>query len=165
MLRIKAVVKFFLTYATTHKKYMPRLSKPLSGCFLLLLTLNGGLFVVLLFAHIAKDIVLLALALKTLECAVERFVFAHTDYCHYLHLLRSENSDLLVQAIILYSIILSLSTVFSILFQCVYIVGIFSHNFIPDVKSEYITQSKSCQYRLSPIQNYLFTLTQFVCRI
>lgn len=56
------------------------LTEALASSFLLLFALYGRLFVILFLAHIAEDVVLLALALKTLERAVERFVFADMYY-------------------------------------------------------------------------------------
>ncbi len=58
------------------------LTEALTRGFLLFFALYGRFFVILFFAHIAEDIVLLALALKTLERAVERFVFAYM-YCRH----------------------------------------------------------------------------------
>ena len=50
--------------------------------FGLLLSPYGRLFITFLFAEVAEDVVFLALSLKTLKSAFQRFVFTDSYYGH-----------------------------------------------------------------------------------
>ena len=54
----------------------------LSGCFGLLFSLYAGLLIAFSLAKLGLNARSLALSFETTECAVKRFIFFYSDFCH-----------------------------------------------------------------------------------